>query len=42
MPELTNYLRSLTPFGWVMIVTVTLLIILALYSQFRKRRSTEK
>jgi len=37
-----NYLHELTPMGWMIIIVFAGLIILAAYSQLRKRRSTEK
>ena len=39
--SILNYLRSLTPIGWILISVFFLLIVLSLYSQFRKRRSNE-
>ncbi len=41
MERITNYMHSLTPVGWVLISVFILLVALSLYSQFRKRRSTE-
>jgi hypothetical protein len=42
MRDIINYLRLLTPMGWLIIIVFVGLGLLALYSQFRKRRSTEK
>lgn len=42
MNDIINYMRSLTPTGWVLVSAFFLIVLLALYSQFRKRRSTER
>jgi len=42
MNALLTYLRQLTTMGWLIIIVFAVLIAVALYSQFRKRRSTEK
>jgi hypothetical protein len=40
--DIVTYMRSLTPTGWILVSVFFLIVVLALYSQFRKRRSTEK
>ncbi|HLP50485.1 MAG TPA: hypothetical protein VK154_06340 [Chitinophagales bacterium] len=40
--DIVTYAKTLTPAGWILISVFFLIVVLALYSQFRKRRSTEK
>jgi len=42
MKNILNYLHELTFMGWLIIIVFVVLAAVSMYSQLRKRRSTEK